>query len=586
MLGTAAALMTEILSPFRLVRRGPLVLAWPLVLVAAIVYLWRHRPAVKVTLRRVETIIGVGIAIMASLIGYTAWLSPPNSADAMAYHMARVVYWAQAGSVAFYPTSYLNQIMMQPLAEYCMLHSYVIFGGDRFINLVTTGTYLGSIIAVSLLAAALGLRSRAQAFAALFCATLPNFVLQASGAKNDGMLALWLTCLVYFANVGDLPFTGLSAGLALATKGTAYLFAPPMLAAALLLGNSIAWRQLAGWLATGILLINGPQYARNIGLSGSLLGFDSAHGDGFFRWRNEHFGWKPTVSNVLRNLSEQLGSSNSQWNQAVFDSTVSIHRALGIDPQSPDTTWRWSEYQPPRNANHEANGPNRWALLILLIAAIYAGLTHQRRWMLWAAGLAVAFLLFCFYLKWQPYLARLELPLFVLGAPLAAFLLDSLRPPVLAVVACVFLMNNTRPEIFENWTRRLKGPGNLFVTSRDQCYFNDLTQFGNSPEAYFKAVNLTAQSGCSRVGIDTSRNSLEYPFQALLLERNAIVRFFHLGVENASASYARSDHPGPCAVLCIECAGDQKKIAAYSNIGAPATIGRFLLFLEGQGRQR
>jgi uncharacterized membrane protein len=173
------------------------------------------------------------VAGIAASVGLTAFLSPPNSADAMSYHMPRVVYWAQAGSVAFFPTPYFNQISLQPLAEYFMLHTYVFSGGDRFVNLVAFGAFLAAIVAVSALAGAMGLNSRGQAFAALFCATLPNGILQASGAKNEWMLSLWLACLLYFAVRRNALFTGLSAGLALATKATAYLFAPPLLAVAL-----------------------------------------------------------------------------------------------------------------------------------------------------------------------------------------------------------------------------------------------------------------------------------------------------------------------------------------------------------------
>src|SRR5205085_1870818 len=162
----------------------------------------------------------------------------------------------------------------------------------------------------------------------LFCATLPNGILQASGAKNDWLLTFWLVAMVYFAVRRDAPYAGLALGLAVATKATAYLFAPPLLAATMFWGR----KRAAAFLAGGVLLINTPQYVRNLRLGGSPLGFDSAQADGFFRWRNEHPGWKSTVSNALRNGSEQLGARSEPWNQAVFRAVIHIHRALRLDP--------------------------------------------------------------------------------------------------------------------------------------------------------------------------------------------------------------------------------------------------------------
>jgi hypothetical protein len=579
--------ITELLSPFHLLRRLPLALAWTAAGIGAAVWLWRCRPGLRrVTIRPLEAAIAAVIAAIAAAVGLTAALSPPNSADAMAYHMPRVVYWAQAGSVAFFPTPYFNQISLQPLAEYIMLHTYVLSGGNHFINLVAFCAFLGSIVAVSALAGALGLSSRGQAFAALFSATLPNAILQASGAKNDSLLALWLVCLVYFAARRNAPFAGLALGLALATKATAYILAPPMLAMLMLYGSPELGRmtrgsmlRMGGFLAAGVLLINTPQYLRNLQLAGSPLGYDSASGGAVLRWRNDHPGWKSTVSNALRNASEQFGAPSASWNQAVFHTVIRLHSALGLDPQARDTTFGDTRYVPPHNAkNHEADANNRWHLLVLAAATIFAVFTRKRNWMLYAAALLTAFLLFCFYLKWQEHLSRLEMPLFVLGAPLAACLLEEMRPNILAIALCLLLVNNTRAALFENWTRPLHGPRNLFITSRQDGYFADMSQWDNRA-SYLPAIDLTARSGCRTVGIDISRNQLEYPFQALLLERNPNVRFVHTGVENASARYYPAIRPRVCAVFCPDCAGLADKVARYSGIGPPIPIGHFLLFL-------
>jgi hypothetical protein len=465
--------------------------------------------------------------------------------------------------------------MLQPLAEYLMLHTYLLTGGDRLINLIAFAAYAGSVVGVSAIPGAFGLSSRSQAWAALFCATLPNAILQASGAKNDSLLAFWMVCAVYFAARRDAPWLALSAALALATKGTAYLFLPPLL----LYSAIVLPRRGLAWIAGAVCVLNGPQYARNLQLSGSPLGFDSAQGDGIFRWRNEHLTWKPVFSNALRHTSEQMGARSALWNRSVYDLVVDIHRRLGLDPNDPDTTWPGANYGPPLNANHEANANNRWHLLLIAAAAIFAAATRNRQWMMYASALLAAFLLFCLYLKWQPFLARLELPLFVLGAPLAAFLVEKLRYPAAALVLALFLANNARPTLFQNWTRPLKGPHSLWTTARNDDYFRDMGQWNNRA-SYLESVDRTARSGCTEIGLDISENQLEYPFQALLRERNPRVRFVHTGVTNASARYAAAGAPPPCAVVCPDCIANQRKIALYRDIGPPIEIGRFLLFLK------
>jgi hypothetical protein len=216
-------------------------------------------------------------------------------------------------------------------------------------------------------------------------------------------------------------------------------------------------------------------------------------------------------------------------------------------------------------------------LLLLAVAAGLAALRRNREWLLYAAALTAGFVLFCGYLKWQPFLARLELPLFVLGAPLGAYLLDALRPRALAALVCFFMLTEARLPAIENWTRPMKGPHSLLRTTREENYFSDMGQWHNR-ESYLESVDITARSGCPVVGIDISENQLEYPFQALLREHNPAVQFVHTGVENASARYYPQPRPNPCVIWCPDCVGNAKKLALHSSMGQPRTIGRFLLW--------
>jgi len=369
--GVVLVISTELLGSLRLLSRLPLTAMWSAVLAAALARGATRKGSRDFALPffRLDAVIVISSLGVVTILGVTAVVaafSPPNSADAMAYHMPRVVYWAEQASVRFFPTPYLNQLMLQPLAEYLMLHTYVLSGGDHFVNFVQWFASLASMIGVSGVAKLLGAEPRGQAVAALFCATLPAGILASSGAKNDYWLAMWLVTAVYFAlqfaesrRLQDAAWLGGALGLALLTKGTAYLFAPWPVAAVLMLRMRARPKRLVAGLliAAGVALgLNAMQYARNYRLSGSVLGFDSAQGDGVFRWRNETFGWRETASNAARHLSEQLGDRSERWNEGVYSAVIAMHKGLGLDVNDPRTTFRGSTFSPTRNANHEADG--------------------------------------------------------------------------------------------------------------------------------------------------------------------------------------------------------------------------------------
>jgi 4-amino-4-deoxy-L-arabinose transferase-like glycosyltransferase len=592
LLGVVGFAITELLSAFGAIHRIPLLVCWIAVAAAGTVFLAKsHLRIPKTSLDPVVVLCTAGTIVILTLTAVTAAYSPPNSWDALAYHMPRVVYWADQGSVRFFPTPYLNQIMLQPLAEYFMLHSYVLSGGDHFVNFVQWLGSAGSIVGVSSIAGLLGAGARGQAIAALFCATLPSGVLASSGAKNDYLLAMWLVAGIYFAarwarsqSWGDAFALGAALGLALLTKATAYLFVPWLLAAVILpRARSVTLRslQMAAVALVCALLLNAPQYARNLQLSNSVLGFDSPHGDGFFRWRNETFGWKQTASNILRNTSEQLGGRSEQGNREVYDWTVRAHQWLGVEVNDPATTWRWTTFEPPRNTNHEADANSKWHILILWIAsAIVAWRAFRTRHldpMLYALAILCGFVAFCAYLKWQPYETRLFLPLLVASSPLVGAAVDGRLHPLVQLLLCIFLLSTARRPALENWLRPLEGPRSVLHLARDDQYFADMLQLNNGPD-YRQTVQLLTMPECGVIGIDSTNLALEYPLMALLREQEPQSHFVHTGVQNASSRFLPPAAGAPCAIVCLDCASDAKRQSLYSAYPLKTTVDKFVVW--------
>ena len=146
------------------------------------------------------------------------------------------------GSVSFYATPELRQLKMPPWAEYAMLQFHGLSGGDRFDGLVQWFSFAGSVAGVSLIAGLLGAGMRGQALAAVLCATIPQGLLEASGAKNDCVAAFWLVALVYYLlrfgrdpSAGNAWGIGGALGLACLTKTIAFVLAPPLVASLALL---------------------------------------------------------------------------------------------------------------------------------------------------------------------------------------------------------------------------------------------------------------------------------------------------------------------------------------------------------------
>ncbi|TLN09848.1 hypothetical protein FDZ74_11310, partial [bacterium] len=202
--GIWLAVSSEILSLAGQLNRAGLSIVW---LLAAVVIL--SVPALRMAVVKgvrdifaaVKTVRGWsgfeklllgGLVLEALLLLAVAWMAPPNTNDAMQYHLSRVMHWLQNGSLAHYPTAIDRQLWQPPWAELAILHLVGLGGSDRWANLVQWGAFLGTWLGASGLAAQLGAGRKGQILAAWVCAMLPMGILQATGSQNDLAASFWL----------------------------------------------------------------------------------------------------------------------------------------------------------------------------------------------------------------------------------------------------------------------------------------------------------------------------------------------------------------------------------------------------------
>src|ERR1700683_4130477 len=236
----------------------------------------------------------------------------------MEYHLPRVVMWISNHSVRFYPTPDFCQLVFGPWAEYAMMHTYLLWGSDRFVNFVQFFSFVGSIIGVSLVAHKLGAGLRGQVLAAVVCATIPEGVLEASGPKNTYVVTFWIvTTVAFLLEWNDDPSwfntvcVGLAAGLGLLTKGTAYVYLPFLVLACWRMGSRsvrILFLKRCSAFLILILALNAPQYIRCYELSGSPLGLPLPVDFPRIEVTVAHVTVRGTLANVLRNISLHLST--------------------------------------------------------------------------------------------------------------------------------------------------------------------------------------------------------------------------------------------------------------------------------------
>jgi hypothetical protein len=370
---------------------------------------------------------------------------------------------------------------------------------------------------------------------------------------------------------GSALFGG-ALGLALLTKSTAFLFAPPLLVWfvwSLVRRAAARFGRPALWAAMVALCINAGWFSRNHRTFGSPFGdqeFIRAHA-------NAAWGPKIAVSNLLRNLAVHANVPFPGATESATTMVRRIHGLLGADPDDPRITHPGVEFRVHGPFHFEdVAGCGGHVLLIALAFTLCWRPSNARPWLprTYAAVWAIAFLVFCCYLRWQPWSARLQLPLFVLFSPLIGTVCSLRLSARVGRALSVLLLIAGLPYLVFNQSRSLVGRRNLFTMSRRELMFYNRPHLQGP---YERVVHDLAAARCDRIGLVMGVDDWEYPLWSIMrdsMPAGFVVRHNH--VANASSMHdAPSTGVGshPCRMVKWDAEGRPRLMAAAPGTTQP-----------------
>ena len=418
----------------------------------------------KNTIKRNKIIVLVSVLFFL-LLFIQGILYPPNNWDSMTYHMARIAHWVMNESVYPYPTHIYRQIYQPPLSEWIIAQVCILNKADYFANAIQLIFLIASLGVINQIMLLWNQSKRRRLIAICIAFTTPSVFMQATSTQNDIVVSFFLLSTIFFLidyfkrfNISIAIYIGLSIGLAILTKGTALVYIIPIISFCLFfLWKAFLKKQinLINFLPHFFLIaslsiaISFPHFYRNYALSGDIFGASDDH------YFNKNITLKSTGLNFLKNIANH-GSTpiTSNLTNQIVEKT---HLILKIPINDENYSYKGIHFK-LNNWNHNEDEVSNFLQIVLFAGVLLFLILNWKKkepFIKFSALFCLlAFCLFSFLLKWQPWHMRLQVPLFIMASiPIALFLdhfsLKKIVSPILgfAIFYCLLLAlyNPNRP---------------------------------------------------------------------------------------------------------------------------------------------
>ena len=470
-------------------------------------------------------VLGIGVALTYLMGVVVILVAPPNIPDAVTYHLSRVGYWLQHGSLYHWPTYDLRQTAFPINYELSLLWITTFVRNDMLLGFVQWGAMPVTMLGVIGLARILGHTRSEALFAALLMATFPLVILHAVGIKNDLLLSAFVVGALYLLLLGlrerrwgPILLSALAVGIAAGIKTTLVMLMPGMVVFGLLLARQYGLRWLLGWgvaCAIAFLLLGSYNYLLNWIAYGHPLGTEefveteSAPDSGSISLVTNLFRYSYQAADTSE-LPSQVHEAKAWLARPLFD-------LAGI-PVTSDTGARRTfdlDVQPERMVSRVWLGPIGAVLLFAI--PVYAVIAVRRRDVITFGMVLLAvsfFIMLSLIVGWTPNKGRYVAMVAAVLAPLMASWYR--RPALLKWALCGLALYMAGVTITTNEHAPLIGEHAIWQGDRYELQGQE-TGRADMLRTFDKIIPADA-----RIGLVFQRSDWDYPFFGVHFTRTLI----------------------------------------------------------------
>lgn len=511
-----------------------------------------------------------------------ALFTVPYNFDSMTYHLARIGHWIDNESVNHFVTNIARQNYSPVLAEYNLLHMFLLTGSDSFLNMLQYAAMLITALYLYKCARMLGTNRSFSIFGAFLFVTMPLTISQSMTTQNDLFGAMWFALFLYYLlqfihmdklildkkTLKLLFFTALTVAFAFLTKtsicASMIFFLPWLLIVRLKKKDSfLTLIKSALFAGISILVVISETLVRNLLSAGTIMP-DTASGDIMVATKNVCY----IIVNILKNYSLILTQHLSDALNG-FICRIAIHTGalLKVEVNNVAISFHGFDY-----VRHMNRGDNMYShditpsafvgYLALLSGFILIGLAIRHRKALSdSLGFGIScWLSFGFImalLRWQPWGTRLMYPALAMTVIMTANLLYVIsskvkKKGILLIPLAAISLFLAIPSITYNTEPAL---ANLKegCANRLSHYFTFNKRYDSYQELSDKLLALSQSEPAddmANIGVLISGDGYDYPLW--LIFRKKMPQAVLTPIVSEAASYKASDPKLPAYILQIE----------------------------------